>query len=59
MPLPSTRSWPLPLALELLAEDLVGQLGIRLAASLLHQLTNEEALQFVLATAEGFHLIGR
>ena len=38
-------------------QDLVYQLGICLAACLLHQLTNEEALQFVLATAEGFHLL--
>ena len=48
----------LDLTLQLLAQDLVGQLGIRLTAGLLHQLSDEETLQLGLATTEGLHLIG-
>ena len=44
--------------LELLAQNLIGELGIGLTAGLLHQLTDKEALQFVLTAAEGFHFIG-
>ena len=39
-------------------EDLVGELGICLATGFLHQLTDEEALQFGLAAPERLHFIG-
>ena len=44
--------------LELLAEDLVGKLGICLATGVFHQLAHKEALKLGLATTERLNLIG-
>lgn len=43
------------LTLEFLTQNLVGQFRVGLAAGLLHQLTNKEALELVLTATESFH----
>lgn len=43
-------------ALQLSAQNLIGQLRIGFASGLLHQLTHKESLKFIFTSSKGFYL---